>query len=187
MGWWDAGGPWGDLGGDKIQELQKMATTKADSGIQHAVPCKQGRRIRHRRIPPARPSNRRTMDSRFESLGLWGVMGSFLEPLGPSFFEPWGSFWGHFWTLGDLFGSLWVSFWEPWGVLWGSWGRLFEGLVFGTPLAHSPSPCCRHQRVANGPKMDPPMELKWSKKRLKHRSKFQCLFGSVFWLILDQN
>ena len=151
MGWWEAGGPWGDLGGDKIQELQKLATTKADDRVQHAVPCKQGRRIRHRRIPPARPSNRRTMDSRFESLGVWGVMGSFLEPLGRSFFEPWGSFGVIFGPLGTYLGAFGGHF----GSLGGSFGGL--GAVFlKVWSSEPPSPIpCRSVLATNGGQMNP--------------------------------
>ena len=69
------------------------------------------------RIPPAPLSNRRMMDSRFESLGRLGGHGVCLGTPGASFFEPLGSFGDHFGSLGDHFGSLWGSFWEPWGVL----------------------------------------------------------------------
>ena len=53
--------------------------------------------------------------------GVWGVMGSSLEPLGASSWDPRGVI---FEALGCHFASFWGSFWEPWGVIGRLWGRL---------------------------------------------------------------
>ena len=60
--------------------------------------------------------------------GVWGVMGSPMESLGTSFWDPLGVI---FRALGVILGALGGSF----GDLWGALGRLFGTLVQKTSLA----------------------------------------------------
>ena len=74
------------------------------------------------RIPPAPLSNRRMMDSRFESLGRLGGHVVFLGTPGGlifqafglilgSFLEPWGPFWEPLGVILEALGGPWVTFW----------------------------------------------------------------------------
>ena len=106
--------------------------------------------------------------------GVWGVMGSFLEPLGASFFEPLGSFWDHFGSLGDHFESLWGSFWEPWGVLGWLFGPLGPDksyIPLYKPLGSIPGAYFWDLKSPKWSKMVPQREPKWSKNRSKVWSK----------------
>ena len=84
-------------------------------------------------------------------MSLWGVrvvMGSALESLGTSFWDPlgvilgalgyhFGSFLGHFWSLGGSFWELFGSFLEPWGVIGRLFGRLGPDKKLYTPRIDS--------------------------------------------------
>ena len=94
-------------------------------------------------------------------MSLWGVrvvIGSPLEPLETSFWDPVGVIFRPLGTilgaLGRQFGSLWGSF----GVLWAALGRLFGGLVPWNPSDRSALHTFRILSGQNGPRWLP----KWS-------------------------
>ena len=81
--------------------------------IKSGTPTPEGRRIRQRRIPPARPSTGRTIGRASERISR--------QHLEASFFEAWGSFWEPFGiilgALGGHLGGLWghlATFWAVW-------------------------------------------------------------------------
>ena len=70
-------------------------------------------------------------------MSLWGVrvvMGSALESLGMSFWDPLGLIFEAFWCH---FGSFGGSFWEPWGVIGRLFGRLGPDKKLYTPKIDS--------------------------------------------------
>ena len=132
------------------------------------------------RIPPARSSTRRMVDSRYESLGRLGDHGVFLGTSGEVFLGPSR---GHFSTFGGHFGSLGGSFWEPLGVILetlGVIGRLFWGVGENISLPLTPSLRFGCQSGPNGPNVCPNMEPKWLTNQLKINENLDVLFDGFF-------
>ena len=125
MGWWEAGGPWGDLGGGKNSRTAKTDNRKKlTSESNTPFPASRGGGYATGESHQPDPAT----DGRWiRGLSLWGSGGSW----GLSW-NPWGAHFlnlgGHF---GDIFGPLGTclgAFGGHFGSLRGSFGGL--GAVF---------------------------------------------------------
>ena len=99
-------------------------------------------------------------------MSLWGVrvvMGSPLEPLDTSFWDPVGVIFRPLGTILGAFGGHFGSLGGSFGVLWAALGRLFGGLVPWNPSDGSAAHTFGVLSRQNGPRWLP----KWSQNGSK--------------------